>query len=133
MVGHGCSLSLRYWKWLVEAVSISLQNYYLFYLLVMDVHLKGSGLPAQAAVPGSQLADSIAWGGKEGMQDRQARSKESLTGAAMSIWKRAASKLFDLEAKIVTQVCSHLYHTDCIRLWQTWRMYIQHELTSWQS
>ncbi len=59
----------------------------------------------QAAVPGSQLADSIAWGGKEGTQDRQARSKESLTDAAVSIWKRAASKLFDLEAKIVTQVC----------------------------
>lgn len=43
----------------------------------------------------------------EGRQDRQARSKESLTDAAVSIWKRATSRLFDLEAKIVTQVNIH--------------------------
>ena len=61
-------------------------------------------LPAQAAAPGEALAAGIAWGGKEGTQDRQARSQGSLTDAAMSVWKRASSRLFDLEAKIVTQV-----------------------------
>jgi hypothetical protein len=61
-------------------------------------------LPVQAAEPGAQPADPIRWGGKEGTQDRQARSKESLTDAAVSIWKRATSRLFDLEAKIVSQV-----------------------------
>ena len=61
-------------------------------------------LPAQAAAPGEALAAGIAWGGKEGSQDRQARAQGSLTDAAMSVWKRASSRLFDLEAKIVTQV-----------------------------
>ena len=68
---------------------------------------KQDALPVQAAIPGAQLADTIGWGGKEGTQDRQARSKESLTDAAVSIWKRATSRLFDLEAKIVTQVPFH--------------------------
>lgn len=60
----------------------------------------------QAAVPGAAQADSIAWGGREGTQDRQARSQATLTDTAVSIWKRATSRLFDLEAKIVTQVCA---------------------------
>lgn len=86
-------------------------------------------------MPGAQLADSIAWGGKEGTQDRQARSKESLTGAAMSIWKRAASKLFDLEAKIVTQVrlplpVSHQLHQSSGR---TWRKHMQRKFPLWQA
>ncbi len=59
----------------------------------------------QAAPPGLRLAGSIGWGGREGTHEKQARSKDSLTNAAVSIWKRATSKLFDLEAKIVTQVC----------------------------
>ena len=66
--------------------------------------LNATPLPAKAAAPGEALTASIAWGGKEGMQDRQARAQGSLTDAAMSIWKRASSRLFDLEAKIVTQV-----------------------------
>ena len=74
------------------------------YGLLAECTLITAPLPAQAAAPGEALAAGIAWGGKEGTQDRQARSQGSLTDAAMSVWKRASSRLFDLEAKIVTQV-----------------------------
>ena len=74
------------------------------YGLLAECKLNAAALPAQAAAPGEALAAGIAWGGKEGSQDRQARAQGSLTDAAMSVWKRASSRLFDLEAKIVTQV-----------------------------
>ena len=61
----------------------------------------------QAAAPApEELQGAIAWSGNgsggtgTGQQSRARRA----TDAAMSIWKRASSRLFDLESKIVMQV-----------------------------
>ena len=75
----------------------------------------------QAAAPApEELQGGIAWSGNvsgtgETGTGQQSRARRA-TDAAMSIWKRASSRLFDLESKIVMQVrCTRL----CCQAWGT--------------
>ena len=66
----------------------------------------------QAASPVVQ--PDIAWAGRRGtggtagdkgsVELQEQRQRVSVTDAAMSIWRRATGKLFDLESRIVMQV-----------------------------
>ena len=59
----------------------------------------------QAAVPSAEPLQDIRWSGSgTGEQAVHAQAGGSVTDVAMSIWKRATSRLFDLESRIVMQV-----------------------------
>ncbi len=53
--------------------------------------------------PDIKWAGGMAGGTGEVLE--RARQGGSVTDAAMSIWRRATGKLFDLESRIVMQVC----------------------------
>jgi hypothetical protein len=58
----------------------------------------------QAAAPAPEEMQGIAWSGSDGSSGTGGRSRaRRATDAAVSIWKRASSRLFDLESKIVMQ------------------------------
>lgn len=75
---------------------------------------------AQAAAPAPEEMQGIAWSGSSGSNGSGTggRSRARLaTDAAVSIWKRASSRLFDLESKIVMQarLTAAPYHGCCCR------------------